>query len=175
MPRSETTTLATALRILAGQIQSPDDVPATALREAADRLEELREANSNLLWLAKAAPCNCSGPFVCTRCLTIKAAECGDRDKADRTGIRTEAILSRVYLCLDQILSNEALGHDPDWFDAVHLRQVRDEVGSFLNETFWGQDESAPAMIHCDECGDSWPASQGLGCDCKERLQAKRA
>lgn len=41
MPRSSTDTLIKALRILAGQIQAPDDVPAAALREAAERLEEL--------------------------------------------------------------------------------------------------------------------------------------
>ena len=39
--KSKTETLAAALRILANDIQSPDDVPATCLREAADRLEEL--------------------------------------------------------------------------------------------------------------------------------------
>ena len=39
--KSKTQTLAAALRILANDIQSPDDVPATCLREAADRLEEL--------------------------------------------------------------------------------------------------------------------------------------
>lgn len=43
MPRSSTDTLATALRILAGQIQSPDDVPAMVFREAADRLGELEQ------------------------------------------------------------------------------------------------------------------------------------
>jgi hypothetical protein len=35
-------TLVAALRILANDIQLPDDVPATCLREAADRLEELQ-------------------------------------------------------------------------------------------------------------------------------------
>lgn len=39
--KSKTETLAAALRILANDIQSPDDVPATCLREAADRLEWL--------------------------------------------------------------------------------------------------------------------------------------
>jgi len=39
--KSKTETLAAALRILANDIQSPDDIPATCLREAADRLEEL--------------------------------------------------------------------------------------------------------------------------------------
>jgi chromosome segregation ATPase len=44
--KSKTETLSAALRILANDIQSPDDVPATCLREAADRLEELaRERN----------------------------------------------------------------------------------------------------------------------------------
>jgi hypothetical protein len=37
--KSKTATLAAALRILANDIQSPDDIPATCLREAADRLE----------------------------------------------------------------------------------------------------------------------------------------
>ena len=37
---TSTATLASALRILANKIQSPDNVPATCLREAADRLEE---------------------------------------------------------------------------------------------------------------------------------------
>jgi len=40
--KSKTETLSAALRILANDIQSPDDVPATCLREAADRLEELQ-------------------------------------------------------------------------------------------------------------------------------------
>jgi hypothetical protein len=39
--KSKTETLASALRILANDIQSPDNIPATCLREAADRLEEL--------------------------------------------------------------------------------------------------------------------------------------
>jgi uncharacterized coiled-coil DUF342 family protein len=39
--KSKTETLAAALRILANDIQSPDDVPATCMREAADRLEWL--------------------------------------------------------------------------------------------------------------------------------------
>ena len=39
--KSKTETLAAALRVLANDIQSPDDVPAICLREAADRLEEL--------------------------------------------------------------------------------------------------------------------------------------
>jgi len=39
--KSKTETLASALRILANDIQSPDDVPATCLREAADSLEWL--------------------------------------------------------------------------------------------------------------------------------------
>jgi len=41
--KSKTETLAAALRILANDIQSPDDIPATCLREAADRLEELQK------------------------------------------------------------------------------------------------------------------------------------
>ena len=40
--KSKTETLSAALRILANDIQSPDDVPAMCLREAADRLEELQ-------------------------------------------------------------------------------------------------------------------------------------
>jgi len=39
--KSKTETIAAALRILANDIQSPDDIPATCLREAADRLEWL--------------------------------------------------------------------------------------------------------------------------------------
>jgi len=39
--KSKTETLAAALRILANDIQSPDDIPATCLREAADSLEWL--------------------------------------------------------------------------------------------------------------------------------------
>ena len=41
--KPKTETIAAALRILANDIQSPDDVPATCLREAADRLEELQK------------------------------------------------------------------------------------------------------------------------------------
>jgi len=41
--KSKTETIAAALRILANDIQSPDDVPATCLREAADRLEGLQQ------------------------------------------------------------------------------------------------------------------------------------
>jgi hypothetical protein len=41
--KSKTETLVAALRILANDIQSPDDIPATCLREAADRLEELEK------------------------------------------------------------------------------------------------------------------------------------
>lgn len=41
MKRSDTLTLAGALDILARDIQSPDDVPALCLREAAERLREL--------------------------------------------------------------------------------------------------------------------------------------
>ncbi len=41
MKRSDTRTLAGALDILARDIQSPDDVPALCLREAAERLREL--------------------------------------------------------------------------------------------------------------------------------------
>jgi len=41
--KSKTATIASALRILANDIQSPDDVPATCLREAADSLEELQK------------------------------------------------------------------------------------------------------------------------------------
>ena len=37
--KSKTETLAAALRILASDIQSPDNIPATCLREAADSLE----------------------------------------------------------------------------------------------------------------------------------------
>lgn len=39
--RSSTETIARALRILAAQINAPDDVPRLALQEAAERLEEL--------------------------------------------------------------------------------------------------------------------------------------
>jgi hypothetical protein len=38
--RSSTATLASALRILAGDIQSHDNIPALCLMEAADRLEQ---------------------------------------------------------------------------------------------------------------------------------------
>jgi hypothetical protein len=38
--KSKTETLAAALRILANDIQSPDNIPALCLMEAADRLEE---------------------------------------------------------------------------------------------------------------------------------------
>jgi len=41
--KSKTETLAAALRILANDIQSPDNVPALCLMEAADRLEELQQ------------------------------------------------------------------------------------------------------------------------------------
>lgn len=41
MKRSTTATLASALDLLARDIQSPDDVPALCLREAAERLREL--------------------------------------------------------------------------------------------------------------------------------------
>ena len=41
--KSTTKTITAALRILANDIQSPDDVPATCLREAADSLEELAQ------------------------------------------------------------------------------------------------------------------------------------
>lgn len=37
---SSTEILASALRLLAGDIQSPDNVPALCLMEAADRLEQ---------------------------------------------------------------------------------------------------------------------------------------
>jgi len=40
--KSKTETITAALRILANDIQSPNDIPATCLREAADRLEELQ-------------------------------------------------------------------------------------------------------------------------------------
>lgn len=40
--KSKTETITAALRILATDIQSPDNVPATCLREAADKLEELQ-------------------------------------------------------------------------------------------------------------------------------------
>lgn len=39
--KSSNETLVAALRILANDIKSPDDVPALCLREAADRIEEL--------------------------------------------------------------------------------------------------------------------------------------
>jgi hypothetical protein len=38
---TSTATIASALRILANDIQSPDDVPSLCLMEAADRLEQL--------------------------------------------------------------------------------------------------------------------------------------
>lgn len=41
MKRSDTLTLAGALDVLARDIESPDDVPALCLREAAERLREL--------------------------------------------------------------------------------------------------------------------------------------
>lgn len=41
---SSTETLISALRILSRDIQSPDDVPALTLREAADRLERYDKA-----------------------------------------------------------------------------------------------------------------------------------
>ena len=47
--KSKTETLAAALRILANDIQSPDNVPATCLREAADRLEELQQERDEAL------------------------------------------------------------------------------------------------------------------------------
>lgn len=51
---SSTQTLASALRILAGDIQSPDNVPALCLMEAADRLEEqerkITELRTELAW-----------------------------------------------------------------------------------------------------------------------------
>jgi hypothetical protein len=50
--KSKTETLSAALRILANDIQSPDDVPATCLREAADRLEELQEDYNHLTILS---------------------------------------------------------------------------------------------------------------------------
>lgn len=48
-PRSSTETLVGALRVLADQIQAPDDVPSTCLREAASRLDELAEDRSKLV------------------------------------------------------------------------------------------------------------------------------
>jgi len=39
--KTATATLASALRILADDIQSPDNIPALSLMEAADRLESL--------------------------------------------------------------------------------------------------------------------------------------
>jgi hypothetical protein len=42
--KSKTEIITAALRILVNDIQSPDDIPATCLREAADRLEELDQA-----------------------------------------------------------------------------------------------------------------------------------
>jgi hypothetical protein len=42
--KTETGVLAAALRILANDIEAPDDVPSATLREAADRLEELDDA-----------------------------------------------------------------------------------------------------------------------------------
>jgi len=46
--KSKTEILVAALRILANDIQSPDDVPATCLREAAYRLEELQWLNESM-------------------------------------------------------------------------------------------------------------------------------
>lgn len=48
MKRSDTLTLAGALDVLARDIQSPDDVPALCLREAAERLRELAQARHRL-------------------------------------------------------------------------------------------------------------------------------
>ena len=45
---SSTETLASAVRILAGEIQSPDNVPALCLMEAADRLEQLERTVADI-------------------------------------------------------------------------------------------------------------------------------
>jgi hypothetical protein len=51
---TSTATLASALRILAGDIQSPDNVPALCLMEATDRLEQqertITELREELGW-----------------------------------------------------------------------------------------------------------------------------
>lgn len=44
MNRAPTAVIAKALRVLARDIKSPDNVPELALREAADRLDELVQA-----------------------------------------------------------------------------------------------------------------------------------
>lgn len=48
MRKTDTLTLAGALDILARDIESPDDVPALCLREAAERLRELAQARHRL-------------------------------------------------------------------------------------------------------------------------------
>ena len=51
---SSTETIASALRILAGDIQSPDNIPALCLMEAADRLEQqehtITDLRNELAW-----------------------------------------------------------------------------------------------------------------------------
>ncbi len=46
--RTDTAILASALRILANDIESPDGVANAAILEAAERLEELAKANTEL-------------------------------------------------------------------------------------------------------------------------------
>jgi hypothetical protein len=52
--KTSTATLASALRILADDIQSPDNIPALCLMDAADRLEEqertITELRTELGW-----------------------------------------------------------------------------------------------------------------------------
>lgn len=65
MQKTDTETLASAMRILAIEIESEDGIAKAAISEAADRLEELAAIALELL---KSTRCEQSLPAGCPRC-----------------------------------------------------------------------------------------------------------
>jgi len=113
--RSSTATLASALRILAGDIQSPDNIPALCLLEAADRLEELQTALSE----------------------TIKQRDQAREhyDRIQRKCHPTEMELKKAFGKIEVLsIDNDSLKSDRDnaWSKAVDLKKEVKESLEFI-------------------------------------------
>lgn len=75
MQKTDTETLASAMRILAIEIESEDGIAKAAIAEAADRLDELAAIALELL---KSTRCEQSLPEGCQRCaLSARLAALG--------------------------------------------------------------------------------------------------
>jgi len=77
MKKTDTETLVKALRILAVEIQSGDGIAKAAIKEAAQRIDELAAIS---LLLLKETSCEQSLPSGCARCaLSVRLSDIGIR------------------------------------------------------------------------------------------------